>query len=379
MDHVKKIAGVACLALALIGVGSATAADETITLSTSVVPNGGKLYKEVRVPANMSLSVQVHTPASSGTINPLKRATMEFPTDLTYNPNNEVTPVCTDSQLNEQSNLAAGVAAIVAACPKSVIGTGTANIYLAKLNQPFAFITDPQLVIFNAGRDDDGNAQMKIYAYSGRTHYGILMHGSLTPKGIQDVFIPVLSADSATSEFTLSIPGPGIEVETGSGATQTVKGLDPNYARARCSTGTWTTRGTFTLGERSFPGGTDTSPSTIVEATPYTTACKGLAGHPRLAGAKAVGPKRLRRGARKVFKVKVRNKGTATAKVVKIKASGSGRGQKKAFKIQPGGTRWTRVPVRITGRKGSAARIVFRLVTKGSATKAVARGRIIRR
>jgi hypothetical protein len=273
VNKVKWITGLVSVAVlyALTGVGTASAANETITLTTSVTPRGGKFYKEKRTAANMSLSVQVHTPDSSPKVNPLKRAVMKFPTDLTYNPNNKLTPVCTDGMLNEQSNLAAGVAAIVAQCPKSVIGTGTAEIYLAKVHQPTALITDPQLVIFNAGRDSNGNAKMKIYAYSKATNYGILMHGSLTPKGIQDVAIPVLSNDSATAQFTLSIPGPAIQAELPGGGTKSVKGLDPNYARARCSTGQWTTGGTFTLGERAFPSGTDTGPEVVVDATPFTT------------------------------------------------------------------------------------------------------------
>lgn len=363
--------------LCLSARSAAMAANETITLSTSVTPLKGQLYREKRVAASMSLSVEVHTPDSSPLVNPLKRSVMKFPKDLTYNPNNRLTPVCSDDVLNEQSNLAAGVAAIVDLCPRSVIGTGTAEIYLAKLHKPSALIADPQLVIFNAGRDSRGNAKMKIYAFSQKTNYGILMYGSLTKKGIQDVSIPVLSNDSATAKFTLSIPGPPLHVTVG-GRTRTIQGLDPNYARARCSTGTWTTGGTFTLGERSFPSGANVGPDTTVEATPFTTSCFGKVGHARLTGARVHGPRQLRQGSMRIFKVRVRNTGTATARRVKVTASGSGRGQASTGNIAPGGTRWIPVKVLVAGRKGTRAQIVFRIRANGTTARVVSRGRILR-
>ena len=371
------------LALALVfAVCTAPAfgAGETLSLKTTVKPHSGKLYKEVPKPASMSLSVQIKPPSSATRIDPLKRAVMEFPKDLSYNPNNRRTPVCSDQKLNEHTNLAVGVAPIVDLCPKSVIGTGTAEIYLAKVYQPSALISDPELVIFNGGRDNAGNARMKIYAYSKATNYGILMHGSLTPKGIQDVAIPVLSADSATANFVLSIPGPGLTVsDPGSpGGTRTIKGLDPAYARAKCSTGTWVTGGTFTLGERAFPSGTDAGPEREVAATPYTANCRGLAGRARFGKAKVKGPRKVRRGTRRVFRVTVKNRGTATAKRVKVKVGGSGRGKARTANIAPGKSRTIRVKVKITGRKGSAARFVFQVSGKGARTRAVARGRIAR-
>lgn len=382
MRNLKRVAVLFCLTVmaAISSTGTALAAGETITVEHSVVPRAGKLYKEFSVPANMSLSARVNTPSESPLVSPLKRATIKFPRDLSYNPNNQRTPVCPDSALNEQSNLAGGVAAIVDLCPRSVIGTGTANIYLAKVHNPSALISDPELVIFNAGRDSRGNANMKIYAYSKATNYGILMEGALSPQGIQDVAIPVLSNDSATADFVLSIPGNGLTVEDPGSATGTrvVRGLDPSYARTRCSTGTWTTGGQFTLGERSFPAGVDTGPETVIEATPHSSRCNGLAGRARLARVQARGPKNLRRGARNVFRVTVRNTGTAIARQVRIRVAGSGRGQARMPNIAPGAARTVRVPVRIQGQRGSRARILFRISARGASARAVAVGRIRR-
>jgi len=151
-----------------------------------------------------------------------------------------------------------------------VIGTGTAEIYLAKVNQPSALVGDPQMVIFNAGKDRRGNAKIKIYAYSRTTNVGILMRGKLTRKGIINVAIPVLSNDSGTASFVLAIPGPPIK-----DGGKTIRGRDARYARIRCSKGKWVTRGTFTLGERAYPSGTPTGPSTKVNARPYKTRCHG--------------------------------------------------------------------------------------------------------
>ena len=278
MFNLKRIVGLICLAcvpalLGVVGAGPASAADETINLRTVVVPAQGKVFKRRSVPAKMQLSATVNTPASSLKVNPLKRAIIQFPKGLTFHPNNRKTPVCSDKALSETSNLAAGPAGIVELCPKSVIGTGTAKIYLAKVHEDSALVSDPQLVIFNAGVAKGGLAKMKIYAYSRTTNVGILMHGTVSKKGIINVFIPVLSNDSATASFILAIPGPGIK-----DGGKTIKGRDANYARIRCASGKWVTRGTFTLGERSYPAGTPTGPSTTVKAKPSTVKCHGARG-----------------------------------------------------------------------------------------------------
>lgn len=253
--------------------GTASAANETIALKTTVVPTKGKVYKKRSVPAKMQLSVNVSTPASSPKMNPLKRAVVQFPRGMSFNPNNRLTPVCSDKRLGNTSNLAAGIAGVAALCPKSIIGTGTAQIYLAKVVSAGTLIKDPQLLIFNAGKDKRGNAKIKIYAYSKYTNVGVLMRGSLTPGGVINVAIPVLSNDSATSTFVLSIPGPAIK-----DGGKSFRGRDPRYARIKCPTGKWVSRGTFTLGERAYPSGTPTGPSSTVKTKPSTVKCHGLRG-----------------------------------------------------------------------------------------------------
>lgn len=274
MFNSKRIAGLACLAVltALLGsgVGTANAANESISLKTTILPKG-KLYKKRSVPGKMQLSVQVEAPTAK--INPLKRAVIRFPRDMSFNPNNRRTPVCSDKKLGPTSNLAAGIAGTVKNCPRSVIGTGTAKIYLAKVNTPAALVGDPQLIIFNAGKDKRGNAKIKIYAFSKTTNVGVLMRGSLSRTGVINVFIPVLSNDSATASFVLAIPGPPIK-----DGGKTFRGRDGRYIRIKCSKGKWVSSGTFTLGERSYPGGTPTGPSTTVKTKPSAQKCRGARG-----------------------------------------------------------------------------------------------------
>lgn len=366
------------LMLAIAGQSLAFAADETASLKTNTVPLGGKMYKEVRVPVQSTLEVEIHTPDTSKTVTPLKRTVMKFPTDLTYNPNNKVTPVCPDSVLNEDSNLGRGIAATVDLCPRSVVGTGTSAIYLAKLHLVPAYLTDPKMVIFNGGRDSKGNARIKIYAFSKSTGTGILMQGSLTPAGVQDVAVPILTSDSAVSSFTFNIPGQGISVEDDAapGGVRVVKGLDPEYARAKCSTGRWKTSAALTLGERDVATGQDASLPFTVHAKPFIQNCSGLAGRPRLAKLTVSGPKIVVQGRTVNYKATIRNSGTATARGVRVSVSGGGRGTSSRFNLPPETTRSIRVPTRITGSKGSRTKLLVRAATGGVESKASAPVRI---
>lgn len=278
MFNLKRVAGLVCVAVvtALFGmanVGTASAANESITLKTTVKPTKGKVYKTRSVPARMQLSVKVNVPAGTAKMNPLKRAVVRFPKQMTFNPNNRRTPVCTDKKLGKTSNLAAGTAGVASLCPKSIIGTGTAQIYLAKVVSDTTLVKDPQLLVFNAGKDKKGNAKIKIYAYSKNTNVGILMYGTLSRKAVINVAIPVLSNDSATTSFVLGIPGAPIK-----DGGKTFKGRDGGYARIKCTNGKWVSGGTFTLGERTYPAGTATGPSSTVKARNTSVKCRASRG-----------------------------------------------------------------------------------------------------
>lgn len=262
---------------------------------------------------------------------------------MDFFPDSGRTPACPDSKLNEQTNLAAGIQAIVALCPDSVVGTGDAKVKLAKLNQPVADVTDPQLVVFNAGRNQSGRPRILIYGYSKTVNTGLLMRGTLARDGQLRIEIGVLPADSAISEFTLGIPGEPLG---------DVKGLDPEYLRAKCSTGTWRATGAFVLGERADPSGTPIGPDTLLSSNPFEMSCKGRAGAPRIAIARVSGPDRVRPNRKTTFRVKIRNSGFATARGVKLKVRGALSGTRLVGSVPPQGSRTVKVRATSASRRG---------------------------
>lgn len=369
----KRVAGIAVLVVAFMGSSQlAQAANETVEIDTTLTPRGGKLYKDLPVAVNSVLSATISAPPASVTVNPIKRSVFTFTTDMTYNPNNAVTPVCPDSKFGPQTNLALGLAAIYRLCPNSVIGTGTSSLYLGKFQA--APLKDPQLIIFNGGRDKQGNAKLKIYGFSKQTVSGILMQGVLDKQGVQDIPVPVLSSDSAVSEFVFNIPGNGIKIEDDQapGGTRVVKGLDPNYVQAKCPSGKWTTDGDFTMGERDVATGAPTSPEFVISAPSFVQRCSGLPGKARLGGVKVKGPNAVKSGRKGTFRVTLKNTGTATARNVTVTTNRGGKG--KGGNIVPGASKTVTVKVGIRGRKNQ--RIAVRFTARSGKDKAAATRRV---
>ncbi|MCB0861472.1 MAG: hypothetical protein KDB54_12550 [Solirubrobacterales bacterium] len=355
----KLVAIVVALVASLTVAASAQAANETVEGTTNVSARSGSLYQAKPVPANFTIRAEVTTPASSPKVNPLKNTKTTFPAGVSFNPNNKKTPPCTDAMLSVASNLS-DAEGVVNSCKNSVVGTGTSAIFLAKINQPTALIGDPILVIFNAGKDNQGRATIKIYAYSKTTNVGILMHGTLI-NGVLDVAIPVLSEDSAVKYYQFDLPGPLLDRPDINVST---RGLDPNYVKATCPAGgVLKTNSQFILGERAYPSGTDTGPETTVDSPETTQNCTGLVGKPKLS-VKVKGPKAVKRGKKATFKVTITNKGTGIAKGVKVNATGGGKG--KAGNINPDKSKAVKVKTKVTGRKGGKKTLTF--TAKGGAT-----------
>jgi hypothetical protein len=360
----KLVAIVVALIASLTVAASAQAANETVKGTTNIEPRSGSLFQAKAVPVNLTIRAEVTTPASSPKVNPLKKTTTVFPQGVTFNPNNKKTPPCTDSMLSTSSNLS-DPAGVVDACKDSVVGTGTSAIFLAKTNVPSALITDPILVLFNAGKDNKGQAMVKIYGYSDRTHVGILMHGTLV-KNTLAVAVPVLSSDSAVKYYQFDIPGTGLNRPEIGVITH---GLDPNYVKGICpASGDLVTNSSFVLGERTYPAGEDTTPETMVESPATHQKCSGKVGSPKLK-VTVKGPKKVRSGAKGTFKVTITNKGTGIAKGVKVTSTGGGKG--KAGNISPDKSKTVKVKAKVTGRKGSKKTLTF--TAKGGAT---AKGKI---
>ncbi|MCB0869711.1 MAG: hypothetical protein KDB52_02660 [Solirubrobacterales bacterium] len=362
----KKFASVmVALVASLAMAASAQAADETVVGTTEVKPISGPLYQSKPVPVNLTIRAEVTTPVSSPKVNPLKNTTTTFPKGVTFNPDNKKTPPCTDAMLSNSSNLA-DPEGVVAACPKSIVGTGVSAIIIAKINNnPNTVISDPILILFNAGTDSQGRAKIKIYGYSKYTNVGILMHGTVI-NSVLDVAVPVLSNDSATRFYEFQMPGaPLVRDDLGIN----VKGLDSGYVEAVCpASGELFTNTKFVLGERTYPGGVDTTPSVTVNSPETVQNCNGQVGKAKLA-VKVTGPKSVKSGKKGVFKVTVTNNGTGIAKGVKVTATGGGKGS--AGNLNPGAKKTVKVKTKVTGRKGSKKTLTF--TAKGGAT---AKGKI---
>lgn len=354
----------------MVFVGAADADNEKIGLSLEAQPNPGPLYKELYRPLDASLRVTVSSGGSSPTITPLKIANVTFPRDMEFSPDGTRTPPCPDSKLSDQSNLAGGMAEIVALCPKSVIGTGTAVVQIAKLKS--GTVTDPQLVIFNAGRNRAGRPEIKIYGYSKFVNSGLLMHGALAKSGELKIDIGVLPFDSSVSQFTLGIPGDPIEVEDASSesGSMTIQGQDPAYLRGKCSTGTWRATGAFVLGERASPSGTPIGDEFRLGSNPFSLPCHGRTGKAKLQIRRITGPKKISPGGKGRFVMVIKNSGTASARNLGLIVTGLAEGRSRPASIAPGKVRKFVLYAK-TGTVKRRGKVKFR-VTSGK--KILARG-----
>jgi len=364
----KYIALVIAMIVPFALVANANAANETVTATTDLSPQaGGNYFKEVTSSSQLTIRAEVHTPDDSPKVNPMKNVKITFPSGMTFKPNNSKTPVCSDSKLSPTSNLA-DPSAVVSSCSKSVVGSGTAAIFLAKVNLPETLIDDPILVVFNAGTNGSGQPKLKIYGYSKTTNVGILMTGTL--KGsVLDIAIPVLSNDSAVKYFQLNIPGGQLDRED---INVHVHGLDPNYVQAKCASSPLKTNAVFELGERSYPSGTPTGPTTTVTSPQTTQDCVGKAGTPKLGFNKVNGPSAVKNGKTGSYKVTIKNPGTATVKNVVV--TNNRGGKTKAGNIAPGKTKTVSVKAKIKGKKGKKVAVKFTAKAgnvKASTTKQV--------
>jgi hypothetical protein len=235
------------------------------------------------------------------------------------------------------------------------------------------------LTIFNRGRNNRGQPEIGVHAYSVSTNQGIYMQADLKNRRL-DVAIPRLTADSSVPGFRFNIPGR--------------EGQDASYVQAKCGTGSWTSSASITLGNRSATG--QITDRQVIDTPRYTEPCKGKPGgkqqgggnnggggggnnasSPRLRGLRVGGPDAIsRRGVWK-FNVRVRNKGNATMRKVRITTTG--RWVKKrttrVAKLRKGSTRWYRVRVGLTGSAPPGRTTVVRFKVNGSGVRARTIGR----
>ena len=344
--------------------GAAQASGEVASSALTMTPQSPPLYKDAKTPVNWRLEVKIEAPfPANPKVLPMKQVTVNFPKDMSFNPDPK-TPICGDDQVGPAPvNLSVPPDTVIARCPDSVLGNGTAKLYLAQNNGPNGpNLPDPVLVVFNGGKNAQGQPKLKIYGYSAQTKAGIYMEGALI-NGELDIKIPVLTFDSAVGEFNLNIPG-------SNAAEANRRGVDKGYVQASCSTGEWLTNASFVLGTRNTAGN-PTSPDVNISAPEAKTACEGVAGGKAAFGKpKVKGPAKAKKGKKTTYKVTVKNTGKSSITGVKVVASGKGAKGKASAGTLAGGKSKT-VKVKVKFSKKGKIKTKFKVSGKGASAKTV--------
>lgn len=396
--------GVLAIAVGSFAVTSSAVADdvgpngEVAATDMSLTAQKGSLYQGGAVPANWSLDVGITQPWSSGDVKnimPLKNIRAKMPTDLTFNPDPKM-PVCGPDKIGPPPiNMSVTPQTVIARCPKSVIGNGTADLYLyhknttGKPSLSKADDTPAVLIVFNGGRNAQGRPVIKIYGYSKATSAGIYMESPLEADGTLSVDVPRLTGDAGVGRFDLNIPG-STPIRYNYKSVPESVGQDRNYAQAKCSTGSWTVDTEFTLGYRDPNGNPSDSssgiivppaqpdPNVLLDSPRLTLPCVGKPGKPAPAKAKigkvtVKGAGKAKRGKKVTYRVTVRNTGGAAAKGVKVVAKGKGaKGSANGGTIAAGKSKTVKVKVKFT-KKGKS-KVTFTAKSRnGGSKKAVKR------
>ena len=311
-------AGIA-LALALALPAGANAANESLSSTFSLEPQSGSFLNNGFKSANWEVANTVSVPAGEPQILPSKVIDIGNPQgEMTFNPGNM--PVC-GNEIGP-GNVSVPVDVVVARCPNSVLGNGTAQFAFAQIPTT---LLDGVVIAFNGGTNNNGRAIVKVYAYSYDTNVGVYTEAPLANDGRLKFEIPQLTADSSVTTLDLAIPGERQVLSGVDPSGQDVilpKGQKANYVQAKCSNGQhpWDTK--FTLGTRATDG-TPTSPDTIVRDS-GSEGCTGVTGKANINKVTIKGPNKIKRGKKATYKITVKNSGAVTAKGVRLKVSGKG-------------------------------------------------------
>jgi hypothetical protein len=351
----------------------ANATGESADANVSLTPRSGpNFFNNAFSSANWNVETAISPSAPFPTvlqIDPMKVADLGFPPSsaMTFNPNPSM-PVCPDDQLGPPpTSNSIPVPNMIARCPDSLIGNGTAVFGLAQSTSPAA-TRDGEILIFNGGLNG-GLPKIKIYAYSYDTSVGIYTESTLQPDGQLLFNIPQLTSDSSVRSLNLSIPGEEIVLEKPLfGITVTLPpGQDPNYVRAKCvGNGGFPWTADFTLGDRDN-GGNPTGPETFVSDS-GTAPCTGVAAAARIGSVNVSGPAKVKRNRSVAYRVKVRNAGTQTATGVRLKASGRGISVGAQVGNIPAGATRT-VSLRVKPRTVGKIRASFKVTSTNAGTK----------
>ena len=351
-------------ALALAVPTGANAANESLSSTFSLEPQSGSFLNNGFKSANWEVANTVSVPAGEPQILPSKVMDIGNPQgDMTFNPGNM--PVCGPSEIGPGLT-SVPVDVMVARCPDSVLGNGTAQFAFAQIP---TVLLDGQIVAFNGG-PKNGLPLVKIYAYSYGTNVGIYTEGVLNNNGRLKFDIEQLTADSSVTTLNLAIPGERqvlSGVDPGGDDVILPKGQKADYVQAKCSSGQFAWDNVFTLGTRDT-NGDPTSPDTFVSDS-GSEACTGVTGKGRVANIKVkLKNKRIKAGKKTKVGVTVRNGGNATLKKVVVRMRSSNKfvkvSKKVIFKnVKPGAKRSKSKKVVVRAKrkaKGKKVKIVAR-------------------
>ncbi len=338
-SHKREIiAALAAASIALACAGSAVASPTAVT--SLVIEPHSEIYREVPRPVSIRTTTDVTPESGALTLKPMVNVKSNFPEGLTFVPDESRTPVCPLSKVGpDNANFPTDTA--MELCGSSLVGNGTSDLFLAQsVNNK---ITDAKLLAFNAGIDDQGRPIVNIHGYSAATNFGVFMTGTLID-GVLDVKIPRLTADTSVPAYKLDFPG--------------TLGRDPDYARASCPTGDWSSNAVITLAKRNEAGAFSESEDLTSPVT--HVACSGIAGSAKFARLKLKGPRKVKSGKKGTFKVTVSNTGTASSKKGKITASGAGKGSATLPAVKPGASKTITVKAKVKGKKGKKVTVKFK-------------------
>ena len=352
----------------------ASAAGETADAEVEITPRTAPtFFSNAFSPANWKVETAI---IPSGpfpgvpTITPMKVADLGFPpaTAMTFNPKASM-PVCPDDQLGPPPTTnSIEVPEMIARCPDSLLGNGTAIFGLGQSTSPTA-TRDGEILIFNGGRVG-GLPKIKIYAYSYDTTVGIYTEATLQPDGQLLFDIPRLTSDSSVRSLNLSIPGQEIVLEKPLFDKTVVlpAGQDKTYVQAKCvGDAGFPWSADFTLGSRDA-GGNPIGPAEIVISDTGTAPCTGVVGAAKIGSVKVTGPAKVKRNKSATYRVQVKNTGTVAVTNARLKITGRG----IAFNapvgtVNAGATRT--VNVRLKPRSTGRIKATFKVTSSNGGSK----------